>query len=63
MGLSGWVLCKMVFFAFFAYNAYISGKNHRIIKKYVTFGKIFPRAIIHEQFQLSSSIRLEVTAV
>ena len=53
----------MVFFAFFAYNAYILGKNHRIIKKYVTFEKIFPRAIIHEQFQLSSSIRLDVTTV
>ena len=53
----------MVFFAFFACNAYILVKNHRNIKKYVSVGKTFPRAIIQEQLQLSSLIRLEVTAV
>ena len=47
----------------FAYTAYISDKNHRNIKKYVTVGKTFSKAIIREQFQLSSSICLEVTAV
>ena len=40
-----------------------SVKNAAKCKKYVTVGKIFPRATILEQFQLSSSIRLEVTLV
>ena len=62
-GLSGWVLCKTEPFAFFAYTAYIRLGNHCNNKKYVTVGKIFPRAVIPEQFHLSSSIRSEVTLV
>ena len=38
-------------------------KNHGNVKKYVTVGKLSPRAIIWEQFQLSSSIRLEILLV
>ena len=63
LGLLGWVLCKFELFDFFAYSAYNLLKNHRNDKKYVTVLKIFPRATFLEQFQLSSSIRLDVMLV
>ena len=44
-------------------ETYISAKNHRNIKKFMTVEKNFSKAVIWDQVQRSSLIRLEVTTV
>ena len=50
-------------FCLFAYTAYHMEKSLDSIKKHVTVRKIFPRALILEQLQLSSAICLDITLV
>ena len=50
-------------FCLFAYTAYHTNKSLGDIKKYVTVRKIFSRALILEQLQLSSAICLDITLV
>ena len=44
-------------------ETYISAKNYRNIKKFMTVEKNFSKAVIWDQAQRSSLIRLEVTTV
>ena len=53
-------ICPICFFAYTAFNLV---KNYGNIEKYIIVGKTFAKAKFQEQFQLSSSICLEVKLV
>ena len=44
-------------------ETYISAKNYRNIKKFMTVEKNFSKAVIWDQVQRSSLIRLEITTL